>query len=149
MKKAFAVVGGVVAAGALALCAPAFGSHGGGGGGHGGGFGGHGGFGVHGGGGGWGGWHGGGWGGWHGRGGYFGCCGWGLGFYDPFWDPYLWYGYDWGPVDLPYDYAAPPVGTNVPPPPSYWFYCPDTRSYYPYVQQCASAWQKIPAAAPH
>lgn len=26
-----------------------------------------------------------------------------------------------------------------------WYYCPDSKTYYPYVQQCASAWQRVPA----
>lgn len=24
-----------------------------------------------------------------------------------------------------------------------WHYCPDSQSYYPYVQTCASAWQRV------
>jgi hypothetical protein len=114
---------------------------GGGRGGHGGGWNGHG--------GGWGGR--GGW-GWHGHGGYYGyygCCGWGIGFYDPLWDPYLWDYYGYGPVNIPYAVAPPleaPVQGYAPPPaPAYWYYCPDSRTYYPYVRQCASPWQKVPA----
>lgn len=114
------------------------GGHGGGGGGHGsgghgGGYGGHGGWGGR---GGWGGW------GWHGHG-YYGCCGWGLGYYDPLWDPWLW---DDGLVDAPYAPVAPPVAASAPAAPSYWYYCRESRSYYPYVSQCASAWQPVPAA---
>jgi len=25
----------------------------------------------------------------------------------------------------------------------YWYYCPDSQTYYPYVQQCASSWQQV------
>ena len=25
----------------------------------------------------------------------------------------------------------------------YWYYCPDTKTYYPYVQSCASRWQEV------
>ena len=25
----------------------------------------------------------------------------------------------------------------------YWYYCPDSKTYYPYVTQCASAWQRV------
>jgi hypothetical protein len=27
---------------------------------------------------------------------------------------------------------------------SYWYYCPDSGSYYPYVKQCPGGWQKVP-----
>jgi len=27
--------------------------------------------------------------------------------------------------------------------PSDWFYCPDSKTYYPYVQQCAGEWQRV------
>ena len=26
-----------------------------------------------------------------------------------------------------------------------WFYCADTRAYYPYVRECAVAWQRVPS----
>lgn len=25
----------------------------------------------------------------------------------------------------------------------YWYYCPEARAYYPYVQQCAGGWQRV------
>ncbi len=140
-------------------------SHGGGG---------HGGGGWHGGGGGWhgcgGGWHGG-YGGWHGgyggwrggyggwgwRGGYGRWGGWwggiGLGFADPFyWDwPYYGYGYPsyWPPA---YAYAAPPPAVQQVPmvsaaPPS-WYYCNSPAGYYPYVQSCSVPWRQVPATPP-
>ena len=28
-------------------------------------------------------------------------------------------------------------------PEHYWYYCPDSKTYYPYVKQCASAWQRV------
>ena len=40
--------------------------------------------------------------------------------------------------------AAPIQGTG-----QYWYYCPDSRTYYPYVQQCATPWQQVvPQTAP-
>ena len=31
----------------------------------------------------------------------------------------------------------------------YWYYCPDSRTYYPYVQTCPSPWlQVVPQTAP-
>lgn len=46
----------------------------------------------------------------------------------------------------PVYYAPPPPPTvyvEQPPPPAYWYYCPDAQAYYPYVQNCASAWQRV------
>lgn len=37
--------------------------------------------------------------------------------------------------------AAKPSG-------EYWYYCPDTRSYYPYVGTCASPWQRVAPQPP-
>jgi hypothetical protein len=25
----------------------------------------------------------------------------------------------------------------------YWYYCPDSQTYYPYVQTCGSQWQQV------
>jgi len=46
------------------------------------------------------------------------------------------------PTDAP---AAPTTAQNqsVEPPGSWWYYCSDTRSYYPTVTECASPWQLI------
>lgn len=38
--------------------------------------------------------------------------------------------------------AAPAAG-------SFWYYCPDSRTYYPYAQTCPSAWlQVVPQTSP-
>ncbi len=80
----------------------------------------------------------------------------------PFWGPPVWVGPYWYP---PYVYAPPPVVIReepqvyvqqqpAPPPPqpqqSYWYYCADSKAYYPYVQQCPAGWLKVvpEAAAP-
>jgi hypothetical protein len=109
--------------------------------------------GPHGGGGG-GGFHGGGMGGFHG-GGFAGFHGGGFhrdGFHDGrfggdrFRDrgfffggsfPYPWLGYypDYGY----YDYSQP-YGSQT------WYYCSDPAGYYPYVTQCNTGWQAVPAS---
>ncbi|RDU96994.1 hypothetical protein [Trinickia dinghuensis] len=83
------------------------------------------------------------------------------------------YYYPYGPVvPAPYYYApyAPPVvvapddpdTTYVErpqpgqqddqgedgPQPGTWWYCARTKSYYPYVKQCASGWREVPATPP-
>jgi len=49
-------------------------------------------------------------------------------------------------------YVAPPVIVAPPVVPStssgYWYFCPDSRTYYPYVLDCASGWLAVvPGAA--
>ncbi|MGC2203417.1 MAG: hypothetical protein WA633_25150 [Stellaceae bacterium] len=128
-----------------ALCQPnfAYAAHGGGGGFHGGGGGFHGG-GFH------GGWHGafagvhnrvgngGHWyHGWHG-----GRYGWWLAgpglawtYYEyPWWGYYPDYGYNGY-----YDYSQPYASQT-------WYYCSDPAGYYPYVTQCNTGWQAVPAS---
>jgi hypothetical protein len=69
----------------------------------------------------------------------------------------------WGPPGpyyaYPY-YPAPPVVVpqsppvyiqqEPAPPPAYWYYGPDSRTYYPYVKECASGWLTVvpPSTAP-
>ncbi|MGA8758346.1 MAG: hypothetical protein WB611_18860 [Stellaceae bacterium] len=125
-------------------------AHGGGGGGHGGG--GHGG-GFH-----SGGFHGGGGHGWHGGfahaggfhrgyrgGGYHG------GFYNGFYPGVglglaFGLGYPWGsgyyPPDVGsyYGYSAPYAAAQT------WYYCSNPAGYYPYVSQCYTQWQPVPAS---
>jgi hypothetical protein len=31
---------------------------------------------------------------------------------------------------------------------AYWYYCPETLTYYPYVEQCAGGWQLVVPQAP-
>jgi hypothetical protein len=140
--------GRALASAAALLCAiaisqsnPAYaGPHGGGGGGgfHGGGFGG-----FHGGGGGFhgGGFHGGGFGGFHGhfaglhngfrREGFRGGVGFGFFGYP--------YGWDYSPDYGYYDYSQP-YSSQI------WYYCSEPAGYYPYVAQCNTGWQAVPAS---
>jgi hypothetical protein len=50
-----------------------------------------------------------------------------------FYDPYF-YDYDY-PDYAAFDYVAS----------QYWYYCPYPAGFYPYVQQCSTAWQLVPA----
>lgn len=50
--------------------------------------------------------------------------------------------------------ATPPVYVErsdeqaAAPPADYWYYCPDTKTYYPYVASCASPWQRVAPQTP-
>jgi hypothetical protein len=50
---------------------------------------------------------------------------------DPWWGYYPYYGY--------YDYSQPYSSQT-------WYYCSDPAGYYPYVTQCNTGWQTVPAS---
>jgi hypothetical protein len=140
------------------LSAPAYaqhGGHGGGGysghGGYGGGYGGHGGgyYGGH------GGYHGyGGYGGWGWGGFAFGAAVTSLAYQSAYWPAYSYYG---SPYYAPYYtepiYAAPqtyveqqPIAPSVTA--ASWYYCRESKAYYPYVKTCKAGWQTVPTVPP-
>lgn len=70
-------------------------------------------------------------------------------YYRPY-RPYGWYAQS--PVivqQAPVTYVqrqAPPAQVAAQ---EFWYYCPETRSYYPYAQTCPSEWlQVVPQTAP-
>jgi len=70
----------------------------------------------------------------------FGFVGPAFGFgVDPFfWDPF------WFPSPYPaYTYAPPLVIEPQPKESAFWYYCVDTKAYYPYTQQCPGGWLKV------
>ena len=89
---------------------------------------------------------------WHGHwhGGW--CCGWGVGVYGwpaypyPYYPDY--YAYYPPPAPVVAAPAAPAAPPSAPAAANTWYYCTDSKAYYPYVQTCASAWQPVPAAPP-
>jgi hypothetical protein len=78
-------------------------------------------------------------------------------YYSPYYHPSYYY--------PPYYYSPPPVtyierpqaapGLQAAPAPQaepaapagpdYWFFCRESNAYYPYVGQCASGWERVPA----
>lgn len=67
-------------------------------------------------------------------------------YYSPYWYPRYYYPPAYVVPAAPPVYieqggapaAAPSAGQS-----GYWYYCQDTQTYYPYVQQCASPWQQV------
>ncbi len=54
------------------------------------------------------------------------------------------------PLYAPFFYPAPsyyyspaPVYIEQAPTPAYWYFCPDSNAYYPYVQECPGGWQPV------
>ncbi len=41
--------------------------------------------------------------------------------------------------------TSPPPVAAAPRPASTWYYCRDAQAYYPYVRECKSAWEPVPA----
>ncbi|MEI9987510.1 MAG: hypothetical protein WDN69_32845 [Aliidongia sp.] len=62
--------------------------------------------------------------------------------------------YYYGPpvvYGAPIAYPPPPAAAPQPslaPQPQQWYYCSSPAGYYPYVQNCASGWQAVPATPP-
>jgi hypothetical protein len=49
------------------------------------------------------------------------------------------YGWDYSPDYGYYDYSQPYSAPA-------WYYCANPAGYYPYVQQCYTSWQTVPAS---
>lgn len=99
---------------------------------------------------------------WHGHGGHGGhgsshvgvWFGPGWGGWDPWWwgaaYPYYYNNYYWRPPVVYQEespvYVEPTPQTEEQ---TYWYYCPESRNYYPYVKKCPNGWLKVvPAPAP-
>ena len=75
----------------------------------------------------------------------------GVGIGVPLYSPWYY------PPPYYYPYPSPVVVQNQPPvyverapaqavaapADSYWYYCTDSKTYYPYVKSCSSAWQRV------
>jgi hypothetical protein len=82
---------------------------------------------------------------WHGRVGVWigpGPLWWGGPYY-----PYSYYPYYYPPVADPV-YMQPNPVVQVPAPPNYWYYCPQSSAYYPYVSECQGGWQQVAPQPP-
>jgi hypothetical protein len=115
---------------------------------------------------GWGGW---GWGvgwnpGWWGPGWGWGGWGWGVGWNPGWWGPGYWGWSAGAPVivtpSVSGAWILPPSATTfierevetttqpAQPAQQWWYWCASSRAYYPYVENCAEAWQRIEPRVP-
>lgn len=60
--------------------------------------------------------------------------------YDPYYHPPAVYVQEQPTVYL--EQQAPPPASALQAEP-YWYYCQDSKTYYPYVQTCATPWQRV------
>jgi hypothetical protein len=95
--------------------------------------------------------HGGGYG--HGWG--WGGVGLGIALGSLYWPGYYGYPYPYAYPAPAYSYPAPPAGyieqgtpQAAPQPQGDWYYCADSKSYYPYVRECPGGWQRVPSIPP-
>lgn len=77
----------------------------------------------------------------------------GIMFGSPLWGPW----YSPPPYYYPPPYYVPPIvvqprpqvyieqppARNAALAPGYWYYCADSKAYYPYVKTCPGGWQKV------
>jgi hypothetical protein len=77
-------------------------------------------------------------------------------YWGPFWGPGWYYPppsyYYYPPTVVVAPPAAPPVYVERNDAPaqaqSYWYYCEQSRGYYPYVKECPGGWKAVPPAPP-
>lgn len=68
----------------------------------------------------------------------------GLSFYTPY---YYGYPYSAWPPNYGQSYYPAPAAAPAPTP-AYWYYCAESRSYYPYVRECPGGWQEVAPQPP-
>lgn len=54
-----------------------------------------------------------------------------------------WYFYPYPVYPYPDPFLPPTIVLSAPP--QYWYYCANPPGYYPYVPQCLTEWQRVPA----
>ena len=81
---------------------------------------------------------------------WFGWPGWYYPYNYPYYDSYSPYYYP--PAvsvpSSPQEYIERPHRADDSTPSGIWYYCPESKSYYPYVKECPGAWQTVPAQPP-
>ena len=83
----------------------------------------------------------------------FGFPVWGAPYYaPPYYPPYYYPAPVYYPVPVAVAPAAPPVYVErsdpAPQQQGMWYYCEQTRGYYPYVTECPGGWRAVPPAPP-
>ncbi len=69
-------------------------------------------------------------------------------YYYPGYYPYYYYPYVPAEPSTPQEYIERPRREQSSRPSGVWYYCPESKAYYPYVRKCPGGWQKVPAEPP-
>jgi hypothetical protein len=79
---------------------------------------------------------------------YWGAS-WNYPYYYPYYNPYY---YPYAPEvtvpSRPQEYIEQSQRKSSPRSSGVWYFCPESKSYYPYVRECPGGWQKVPAQPP-
>jgi hypothetical protein len=69
-------------------------------------------------------------------------------YYYPYYNPYY---YPYAPAatvpSMPQEYIEQ-SDESLSTPSGVWYYCPESKAYYPYVTECPGGWQTVPAQPP-
>ena len=68
-------------------------------------------------------------------------------YYYPYYDPYYYAPTVTIPSE-PHEYIEKPRSEEPSAPSGVWYYCPGSKTYYPYVKECPDGWQTVPAQPP-
>jgi hypothetical protein len=68
----------------------------------------------------------------------------------PYYDPYYYpYRLEVTEPSMPQEYIEQSSeGESSPSTSGVWYFCPESKAYYPYVRECPGGWQKVPAQPP-
>jgi len=76
-------------------------------------------------------------------------------WYYPYYYPYYYPSYNpyyYAPTvtipSEPQEYIEKPRSEEPSAPSGVWYYCPGSKTYYPYVKECPDGWQTVPAQPP-
>ena len=61
----------------------------------------------------------------------------------PYYNPYYYPPYADPSAPVTYTEQGAQPGASQPPT-QWWYYCVDSKAYYPYVRECAGGWQRVP-----
>jgi len=76
-------------------------------------------------------------------------------YYDPYYDPYYYYPPPYYPPRVLVVPQTPPTyiergdaAREEAPASAYWYYCEESKTYYPYVKHCPGGWQRVAPQPP-
>ncbi len=65
-----------------------------------------------------------------------------------YYPPYAYYPPVVAAAPVPQQYIEQPPQAEPSPPQSSWYYCAESKGYYPYVKECPGGWQRVSPVPP-